>query len=47
MAQPDWLAPRRLLPDLLATAWLLAVATAYLGRHLLDALALAADRLAG
>ena len=47
MAQHDWLAPRRLLPDLLAAAWLLAVAAAYLGRHLLDAVALAAGRLAG
>lgn len=43
--QPEWLQPRRLLPDLLAAAWLLVVATAYLGRHLLDALAYAMMRL--
>jgi len=47
MAQPEWLSPRRLLPDLLAACWLLVVATAYLGRHLLDALALVSQRLSG
>lgn len=47
MAQPEWLTPRRLLPDLLAACWLLAVGTAYLGRHLLEAWALMAARLAG
>ncbi|MBI5831253.1 MAG: hypothetical protein HZB16_02965 [Armatimonadetes bacterium] len=47
MGQPAWLSPRRLLPDLLAAGWLLVVATAYLGRHLLDAWALAMARLAG